>query len=99
MKKHEEHYVKKITKDDFNKQFQNKFNSTKPQSNSDQHLKKVVIGMAVAVILILKDRQTAQQNENFVIIVRNQTILLLYASKTNQKLHLQMMNKTKLSDK
>ena len=99
MKKHEEDYVKKITKDDFNKQFQNKFNSTKPQSNSDQHLKKVVIGMAVAVILILKDRQTAQQNENLVIIVRNQTILLLYASKTNQKLHLQMMNKTKLSDK
>ena len=42
MEKHEEHNINKVTKDDFNKQYQNKFNSTKPQSNSNQHIKKVV---------------------------------------------------------
>ena len=30
MEKHEEHNINKVTKNDFNKQFQNKFNSTKP---------------------------------------------------------------------
>ena len=30
MEKHEEHNINEVTKNDFNKQFQNKFNSTKP---------------------------------------------------------------------
>ena len=42
MEKHEERNINKVTKDDFNKQFQNKFNSTKPQSNSDKPQKKVL---------------------------------------------------------